>query len=77
MKTLTTTLVLALLAFACFGCSGGDDMNKNEEQALKNPNKTVPAAAQAGMANIADMTKKQQEANKAAGVDDQGIPIKK
>jgi len=65
-------------ALSIVGCSGGEsDMNKKETDALRNPSKTIPPEAAAGMAKMGELTKKQAEMNKAAGVDSRGIPISK
>ena len=66
------------MAFAFVGCGSGEaDLSKQDENALKNPSKTIPPEAIEGMKNSGEAVKKQQEANKAAGIDDRGIPIQK
>lgn len=52
-------------------------MTKSEEEALKHPPLHPDANAVAGMAQQAELTKKQRESNTAAGVDSRGVPIAK
>lgn len=77
MKTrflLAASFAVVILA----GCSAGDStMSKDELNALKNPSKQIPKEAADAMSNMGEMSKKQQEANAAAGVDARGVPINK
>jgi hypothetical protein len=74
-------LELGLVVFGVLlaGCSGGTDspMTKSEENALKNPPKTISKEAAEGMSHMGELVKKQQEANAAAGVDSRGVPLSK
>ncbi len=76
MKKTTTFISALLLTVALIGCGPSDaTLSKNEEDSLKNPGKTIPPEAAAGMSKMGDLVKQQQEANKAAGVDSRGLPI--
>ena len=78
MKKATLLFLSIVVTASLVGCSGGEsDMSKQETDALKNPSKTIPPEAAAGMAKMGEMVKKQADANAAAGVDSRGIPITK
>jgi len=68
-------IFLALVGVAMAGCSSETKLSESEEQALKNPSKTIPPEAAEGMKNMGEMIKKQQEENAKKGVDSRGIPL--
>jgi len=69
-------LAVATLSLGLAGCSASEaPMSKDQENRLRNPSKEVPPEAAEAMRNMGDAVKRQQEANKAAGVDDRGRPI--
>jgi len=78
-KLLSPTIFVVCFAFAGVGCNSGTEaeLSKDQIDALKNPSKTIPPEAAAGMAQQGELMKKQAEANKAAGVDSRGVPIGK
>jgi hypothetical protein len=77
MKSAIIGIGILVMMGTMVGCSSGSsDMSTNEVNALKNPSKSGPPPDAANM-NIAEKVAAQKKANAAAGVDDQGVPIKK
>lgn len=70
-------LALAVIGVAVAGCSSETKLSESEEQALKSPSKSIPPEAVEGMKNMGELIKKQQEQNKAMGVDSRGVPLDK
>jgi hypothetical protein len=78
IKPFRVFVASSLIGLALAGCSGGgDDMSKAQQDALKNPDKTINAQAAAGMSKQGELEKKQLDANAAAGVDARGVPLSK